>query len=378
MDTEQNNLNNVIGNNGHSLGHLDLGTRPHTRHALRRHASRHHITSDNNQSKLEASCTRFVLFNIGHITAKNVYDELRYVLDEGMAILWITNLLAASFGREVRNQMGERMPSFLRTLRLTLGAVREDLPHLDPDRPVRKWRVAPWQDWHDRHPNGSMLRWDAWEELGTSLTGGSARIASWNVNGFHSKRLQIQTFLKERSVVICTLQETLVSASNYPIRVMGYMTFEAQKEEGFRGHALLVNDQLHAIQIPHDDSKWMIHVRITGFKQEKVPLHIIALYLPSGGNRRSARSECWKTLESLISDMKEKDPQTRIILLGDLNEKSSRVDKRLHNQSLLVWVKPTSREDTRFPRNGLPSAIDHMLAMGEARKWPSSRKLILQ
>jgi exonuclease III len=118
-------------------------------------------------------------------------------------------------------------------------------------------------------------------------------VLTLNVNGFHSKKIQIAELLENERVAVCAIQETLVSATQYPPVLAGYNSYMVPWQEGFRGMAVLVDDRLASYEIPHGKEqlkgyRFLLHVKVSGLSALR-PIHFIGCYLPSGGSYRAER-----------------------------------------------------------------------------------------
>jgi exonuclease III len=187
-------------------------------------------------------------------------------------------------------------------------------------------------------------------------------LATWNINGFWSKKPQIVDFLYKEKVAVLALQETLVARAHYSIRVNGYRCYSVMAEEGFRGTALLVENNYASYEVPHG-LRWMTHVKVFGYAGESGPTHFFNVYLKSGGNFRLERRQAFTTIAKEVSDILNRKAGSRIIVMGDLNmtrEEVHKALKRAHCTSLNVTHIRGSTW-SRFPINGAPRDLDHIL-----------------
>jgi exonuclease III len=221
---------------------------------------------------------------------------------------------------------------------------------------VARWRLALWQPWRERRNEPAL------EPPPTTQQQLYTALATWNINGFWSKKAQIVDFLHKEKIAVCVLQETLVRATNYPIRVDGYSSYFVNAEEGFRGLAVLVDKRYSSFEIPHG-LRWLTHVRVFGYAGVSGPTHIIGVYLKSGGNHRTTRREAFVKIAGLVAGILNRNPEDRIVVLGDLNCTRDKVALGLHrahcNDMFLSYMRGSAW--SRFPINGKPSDLDHIL-----------------
>ncbi|KAF9441165.1 DNase I-like protein, partial [Macrolepiota fuliginosa MF-IS2] len=341
----------------------------------------------------DSSLVRFIIFNTGEYDEKVVMEELRTVLDQGTfaAItkvkrivrpgslprtdIWVEESAAQGMSRSIREATRDRTPQLLRGLRAHLDrAKRADLRFMST-RPVGKWRVARYVPWRDR---AIQVDFDARKQAAvTKLKVEQCRVASWNINGFHSKTHAILDLVGNENIAVLCLQETLVARHNHPLRIGGYVTYEVPKEEGFRGQAVLVDSRLHSYRIPHEGMRDVLHVKVSGFKDNEMAFHIVGCYFPSGAGRRAERSESWDRLEAIARKIFESDPKANVVCCGDLNDPVTRVQSRCETGAL-QYLKPASDALTRFPRRGKRSALDHFVCSANAVRKCVHRPTVLR
>ena len=81
-------------------------------------------------------------------------------------------------------------------------------------------------------------------------TGGSKpRLAYWNAEGVRQKKTELQTFLKQTGIDVCTIQETHLTV-NYRCYVRGYETCRQDRESRSKGGVVtLVRNAIPSIEI---------------------------------------------------------------------------------------------------------------------------------
>ncbi|KAI9452942.1 hypothetical protein HD554DRAFT_2179699 [Boletus coccyginus] len=321
-------------------------------------------------------CVRVCIFNVESTTVAEAWSELFAMLpwSEYQQIvklkrvtnasthpridMWVRGDLAASLVRELREMTRKRTPSFVRSLQRQ-GRLADYHSLV-----CSGWRFAIWQSWRDRRAQADPQP----TRKDRMASHPRIKLATLNVNGFPSKREQVIEFLAKERIIVCALQETLVSASQYPVRVPGFRTYARDWQEGFRGQAVLVSKALPSYEVPHGKEqllgyKYLLHVKVPsvpGLVGPPRPLHFVGVYLPSGGSMRSQRNEGFRALLHLYEGIMRNERGALVVMMGDLNAPPLTCQKRLANVGLNVH-RPVGSSVTRFPIRGDPAALDHML-----------------
>jgi len=318
---------------------------------------------------------KFVIFNTGDTTPDQFYQITRNCLSAAWqeAVLNVTKIsgrgkkprltvsvkpeLADIWKRHLRNSLTKadiRMQAlFSKDMRST--AFANTFPS--------KWRCVPWLPWSKRKIVEKIQPSHTEERLDLQPF---SNIVTWNINGFSSKVEIVAGMLFKYKVGIACLQETLHYSARRPLKIKGYETFGIDREEGFRGQAILVDSLLAAYRIPHEENH-LLHVRISHWKTDKgaIKLHIFSIYLPSGGNRRRERKTLLARLCTIKDEILKNEPDSNFLTLGDFNDSSEDIDKilgRWNNETRRM--APVGNSRTRFPKHGIPRSLDHVLANG--------------
>jgi exonuclease III len=262
--------------------------------------------------------------------------------------LVISGSAAAGLKRTIKDKTSERTPYFCRLMRQLYGKAYKA-------KALSKWRIDLYKDWRDRevnpHPVQALHVPISWKDS----------FATMNLNGWKSKQEALVDYLIETGITVCAIQETLVSERAYPIKVEGYRVYTQPWTKEFRGQALLVHNHLMSYQVSSSKGKY-IHVKVNGIEGANTPVHVIAVYMPSGGNYRESRSTALKELLALNKKILDGDPRAPILMLGDWNLSVEDLRKRLKTELTGLKVLPTRGSPlSRFPVNGKPQAIDHMV-----------------
>jgi exonuclease III len=318
------------------------------------------------QKQQKENCDKFVLYNVGELSARQVWEELRAFLNPEMlkgikAVkkvnpkhrpsrmdLYVHNSVSAGLKRTVRSMTKDRTPKFVDA---TQDWVPEGVKRRA--RPLSQWRIDLWKGWRDRPELKSTTT--------ETIPQKHNHIVSLNINGLASKKLELIDLLEREQISICALQETLVSAKAYQVNIPGYVTYTQHWCEGFRGQAILVKNHLSSYEVGRQD-KHYLHVKVNGLPGVEQPVHIIALYLPSGGNFRRKRREYIRKVLVLNREILDNQPGAPIIILGDWNMTPDNVSKELEPDITgLRLYKTKGSPLSRFPKNTCPKAIDHMV-----------------
>ena len=253
--------------------------------------------------------------------------------------MWVKSELGNALKRLIREKTKQRSPYMLKLLReqgLVMspawGAV------------LSRWRLAmykPFLDGAQKEARAKAIT----RPWGKSLV-------SINLNGFAKKYNQVEELVNKEGAMIISMQETLVAIRHYPIMMKGYRTFAKPWEKEFRGQALLIDSWLSAYEVQHEDSKHIMHVKVSGIPGCEKPIHILSVYMPSGGNFRRERTRLFKVIGQMVNKILEGDNNAAILEMGDFNTEAEILDRKLKRAS-----KGISRIDgvgsmlSRFPTN---------------------------
>jgi exonuclease III len=318
----------------------------------------------------EDNLVRLVIFNTGSTSLCKAKEELGKILSEEAlnsivtlkAIngrqrlpridLWVKSELGNALKRTIREKTKQRSPYMLKLLReqgLTVspawGAV------------LSRWRLAIYKPYFDASRTEARNRKAEDRPWGNSFV-------STNVNGFTKKKAQIEELVETEQALVVAMQETLVAVRHYPVMIKGYRTFAKPWEKEFRGQAVLVDSRLSAYEIEHEDDKHIIHVKVSGIPNCEKPIHVMSVYMPSGGNFRRERTRLFKVMGQMVDKILEKDNNATIIVMGDFNTEAEVLDRKLKRTSKgISRVEGVGSMLSRFPSNRvmLPKSIDHFL-----------------
>ncbi|EGN95345.1 hypothetical protein SERLA73DRAFT_76453 [Serpula lacrymans var. lacrymans S7.3] len=351
--------------------------------AYRRYAHNHPTKELATPTDLGA-CAQFIIFNTKSMSVRKTWHELRTTLgDEFCAAvakikhvthlnchprmdMWLRGDIGGTFARLLRARTKYRTHGFREQLIETLTKTNPDMaPKAIGLRVMSSWRIAVWQPWQDWEPPEKAPK--------VSPRPVNSGILTLNINGFQKKKELVQDVLQTNRIAVCALQETLVAPTHFPLRIDGYNSFVSPWVEGFRGQALLIDLSLPAYEIPRakpdtpSGGRYVIHVKVSGLRDIKRPVHFLAAYLPSGGNFRLERKFALQSIVDRFDHILEKDPGALVVCLGDLNIDHETLDRRLKRKTNnVIRLPPVGSPLSRFPIWGTAKAIDHILASPQA------------
>lgn len=312
------------------------------------------------------NCDRFILVNTGTLRVPEIWDELKACLNPEMfkgivslkkvhpknrparIDMYVDAAVAAGLKRTIKSMSELRTPKFVRVTKT----------YISPDvkwrsRAISLWRVDLWKDWRDRPERPNQTNIDCIPRRNHIMT--------LNVNGLASKQLDVANLLLNEQISICALQETLVSERAYRVRFEGYTAYTQNWKDGFRGQTLLVRNHLSSYEVEREDHLY-IYIKVSGLPGVGKPVHVIALYLPSGGNFKRERRKLIRKVHELNRSILKDSPGAPIIILGDWNMDREEVQKNLVPEITgLQILRAKGSPLSRFPTNAPARAIDHMV-----------------
>jgi len=324
---------------------------------------------DHPVSDTEENLVRLVIFNTGNMSIRKAREELTKILSTEAVNsivamkavshkqrlpridLWVKSELGNALKRLIREKSKLRTPYLLKLLREqglvespAWGAV------------LSRWRLAIYKPYFDKS------RVDKRQRVVERQWGNS--LISVNVNGFAKKRAQIEELIRREGGLVVALQETLVATRHYPVRVEGFRTFSKPWEKEFRGQAVLIDNRLSAYEIPHVDDKHILYVKVSGIPNCEKPIHVLSVYMPSGGNFRRERTRLFKAMGQLVDKILGDDNNATIVGMGDFNTDEETLDKKLKRTVKgITRVGGVGSMLSRFPANrvALGKSIDHFV-----------------
>ena len=314
---------------------------------------------------------RFIIFNTKSLKVPEAWQLLRTLLDKGVlqSIIKLKRVTSAKslpridmwVRKDLALHLGQVLNARSRTRNLEAVTAFKGLYNKGASkRPIAAWRVVPWQPLQDRQAVQRVPKSDPREYTSTFMT--------LNVNGLEKKHISVLDVLMSNKVAVACLQESLVSSQAYPVQMPGYKCYSQPWVEGFRGLVVLVDNRYASYEVEHRLGNGVIHVRVSGIPGIEGPINVVGVYLPSGGNYRGTRTQRIKDIVHLASGLIDEPHGDKVVLLGDWNKPSSGLDKLVGSADLRISrIVPKGMDWTRFPRNGKPSAIDHVLVSAEMK-----------
>ena len=167
------------------------------------------------------------------------------------------------------------------------------------------------------------------------------RLAHWNAEGVRQKKTELQNFLKQNGIDVCTIQETHLT-QNHRFYVRGYETYRQDRESRSKGGVVtLVRNTIPSIEIQRSrasDTEFLVvelilpdhHLQVFNIyspPDKSIALHLIQpttenwiimgdfnSHSPSWGydelDSKGEEVECWATNQQLILINKPQDPPT--------------------------------------------------------------------
>jgi hypothetical protein len=127
----------------------------------------------------------------------------------------------------------------------------------------------------------------------------------------------------------------------------------------------------------------LIHVKVFGYAGWSGPTHFLNVYLKSGGNHRSTRRKQLGIVRGIICKIIKKDRESKVIVLGDMNESVEQVMKHLDyglgvkdEMNFLAPVHVRGSSLTHFPMAYKPTGIDHILVNENASRYLKGARVL--
>ena len=330
------------------------------------------------------SSIRFCVFNIGNVSKPEFWDIIKQRLTpEIMAgVVRLENVTQPNGHKRMDMWVRTKVASKLKSaLYLTAPARREgvSIDHKyplrelhdiwNPNKRTRSWRIDVYRKWRERDlvpKTPKPIRMELPRKA----------LATFNVNGIWQKKSELSIFLQRQNIGIAALQETLIDLNNYSLRLPGYDVYERSKTKTFRGQALAVHSSLSSYEVDNNQDESYIYVKVLGLT-EGAPWHIISVYLPSGGNNRSAKTSCLNKVLALHKSIVKKNPNERVVIMGDFNIKRDRLRKLIRTEKSGLEVVNISGNGKTFHRKSTTwSDIDSIVASQTALPCLRSAKVI--
>ena len=130
---------------------------------------------------------------------------------------------------------------------------------------------------------------------------------------------------------------------------------------------LLVNHAYPSYEVSREKHNCFIHVKVAKFRGT-VPWHFISAYLPSGGSRRSERTQCLCLILKEYETILEKEPAAMVAILGDFNLKRELLKAYLQTQETALTCLEVKGDGLTFHHKGTTwSDVDNILVSPGAK-----------
>lgn len=305
--------------------------------------------------------TRYCVFNIGHISKSGFWDVLKSRLSPEIldGVIRVENVCQPNGRKRMDMWVASRVASRIKTaLYLDANARRNGVTtcfaypmrRLEgiwlPNKATRHWRIDVYRSKRDRDLTPRPIQCLRMEEPRRA-------IATFNINGIWNRKIAVENFLKKFDIGIFAVQETLIDCNQYALRFPGYEVYERSKTKNFRGQALAIHRSYTSYEVGKAEHDSLIHVRVVGLTTG-TPWHVIAVYMPSGGNYRSSKTACFGQLLNEVKAILDKEPLARIVILGDFNEKREALRRRIKEEKTGLSILPIRGSKATFHRNRRP------------------------
>ncbi|KAG0692306.1 Endonuclease/exonuclease/phosphatase, partial [Suillus ampliporus] len=238
-----------------------------------------------------------------------------------------------------------------------------------PNAQTSHWRLDVWKSWRDRSVEKPPMRL-------TVRPPPQQGFATLNVNGMGAKQPELENFLRWADIGILAIQETLIGQKKYRFYLPGYETYTRPAGNGFRGQALLVSHAYPSYEVSRCVDQSFIHIRVAKLRG-KSPWHVISVYFPSGGNRRSERTQCLIQVLNEYRAIMAKDPQAVVIIMGDFNMPREKLIKGIRTERTGLVCLPISGCGLTFHRKGSKwTDVDSVLVSPACRAYMRPAKVV--
>jgi hypothetical protein len=197
-------------------------------------------------------------------------------------------------------------------------------------------------------------------------------LCSWNINGWRSKRVEVEYALRREKPLFLAVQETNLSTEDFVPRVTGYKIIHEPKNsinEATRGNMLCIRRDIPSTSVEGVQG-FLTAAKAFGIRsygsEKSATWTVGSVYLPGRKRLTSYR----EVRQDLARWMRKRRPLDPVILGGDWNMEPDKLHKWLVKNKLSGWcVFPVAGDDKTWhsPMTGRKfSAIDHVVGTVEA------------
>jgi exonuclease III len=296
---------------------------------------------------------RHAVYKIDRVEQPNGQPRFDLFVSSAAAQELLHQVKAGSQAQHYRWYCRPHIPFRDRTNRATIRGGPVGTPNEDPVQQLLDQLATTGQG--DAHTNMPV---DVTGTHGSPPRQGSLRVISYNINGVAQKRTELRVFLEQTQCDVLGLQETLLRATDWHLRIPQYTCYTAMGDlmAATRGVALVISKKYASNPVGKASPYW-VFARIYG-RHLAQPILVGSVYVPHQHHRRRVLSALPLTVASLKADF----PDDPLILMGDFNMELQDVQREM-----TTWPYPCQalanygRTPTR--RRGR-TAIDHIAYWG--------------
>ena len=150
-------------------------------------------------------------------------------------------------------------------------------------------------------------------------------VGTFNINGVHRKKVDLRRLLQATRCDVMALQETLLRASDWQLRIPGYHCFTAMGDltASQRGVAVLVSTKFNCTPVGKATPYWTF-VRVFGATLLS-PLIVGTVYVPC----RFDRNRVLRALPRALEGLHREFPHDPIVMMGDFNMQTTQLQIQL-------------------------------------------------
>jgi RNase P protein component len=187
---------------------------------------------------------------------------------------------------------------------------------------------------------------------------GPLRVVTYNINGVARKRTDLRVFLEQTRCDVLGLQETLLRATDWHLRIPNYHCFTAMGDltASTRGVALVVSNKFACNPVGAASPYW-VFARLYGASLSS-PILVGTIYVPN----REGRNTVLTKLPLEIARLKQEFPEDPMIVMGDWNMSLEEVQREVVRWP--VPVHPLANHGLVSTRRLSDKAIDHIAYRG--------------
>ena len=188
---------------------------------------------------------------------------------------------------------------------------------------------------------------------------GNFRVGTYNINGMHGKRTNLRAYLQLSKVEALGLQETLLKARDWQLRLPHYACFSTPAVAGpsVRGVAIVISKKFTCSVVGTPSSYW-IFARIMG-GDLRAPLLFGTVYVPHNPRDKQL---VLRGLPLEVASLKHKFPDDPIILTGDFNMIIAPLQQLSARWPVPLQVLPNRGGSLASHKRG--RTIDHIMYWG--------------